>query len=179
MKVQVAGQYRLLGLMAPASQESGLSSPSYPDAEDCSEVVALREDCWAPLAPCSRLPKITKVSESVEFIMSLIHPSSLFSLIECLFFDFANNKISFIRKEAFQSLPELSTVRLHINKLTELPQQLFDGSRNVKKMELQRNRFTSFDVSILNSLNKLLKKTRNRPDFRKFLIDFVYLNTNK
>ena len=103
------------------------------------------------LRGCGNLEKFVFQSGGLEEIdQYLFIPTKNIRVI-----DFANNKISFIRKEAFQSLPELSTVRLHINKLTELPQQLFDGSPNVKKMELQRNRFTSFDVSILNSLNKL------------------------
>ena len=103
------------------------------------------------LRGCGNLEKFVFQSGGLEEIDEyLFTPTKNIRVI-----DFANNKISYIRKEAFQSLPELSRVRLHINKLTELPQQLFAGSPNVKKMELQRNRFTSFDVSILNSLNKL------------------------
>ena len=66
------------------------------------------------------------------------------------------NKISKIEEKAF-NMPQLVTLNLNFNDLSELPENVFDGLTNLKNLTLCSNLFESVSKDVFQPLSNLVK----------------------
>ena len=66
------------------------------------------------------------------------------------------NKISKIEEKAF-NMPQLMTLNLNFNELSELPENVFDGLTNLKNLTLSSNLLESVSKDVFQPLSNLVK----------------------
>ena len=66
-----------------------------------------------------------------------------------------NNKLTSVPEELFDGLESLKTLHLHANKLTRVQGDLFDGLSSLKRLYLSGNELTSLPESVFDGLSSL------------------------
>ena len=117
---------------------------------------------------CSVLSKNELKKIDVQALTSLKHLSSLDlshnQIKEILTLNGLNlkelflqgNKISKIEEKAF-NMPQLMTLNLNFNELSELPENVFDGLTNLKNLTLSSNLLESVSKDVFQPLSNLVK----------------------